>query len=370
MIFVCLSHFALAYLSPHGATIGDFMILVSMLASPTFMLVSGMTVGCLVLMYPRDVARLQLLLLDRGLFLLVVGHIVLAGAMLQTHSPQAAYSTGFITDAIAVAMIIGPRITARVPMRSRAIAAALLYTLNWILIVGWHPSGGIMALVKYRAIGELPATHQALQPAVFPVLPWFAVYLVGTVLGQHFARQLQNGMTNAARRSLLVCGAVAMLAGLLVHTAIDRFEARSLAHLDAGSLELLAAPAHKAPPGFVYLLFFGGAGLMVVWLVLALDARNHLRSVLSVLRHFGKASLLVFLVQEYLYFVLLRRWNPPYTRVWPLLYLASLVPLVTAAMLWNRINGNRWFTVGLTALARRRAVRRRRERAPFVVVRA
>ena len=94
MFFVCLAHFSGAYLWPHGMKGAELLDIVSMVASPSFVLISGMTFGFLATLHPDDVRHLRIRLLDRGVFLLVVGHLILATSQLRRTSMAAAYSTG------------------------------------------------------------------------------------------------------------------------------------------------------------------------------------------------------------------------------------------------------------------------------------
>src|SRR5947209_17006849 len=66
MFFVCLSHFAGAYLWKHGIRGADFLATVSMIASPSFVLISGMTLGFLGALNPQSLPHLRVRLLDRG----------------------------------------------------------------------------------------------------------------------------------------------------------------------------------------------------------------------------------------------------------------------------------------------------------------
>lgn len=369
MVFVCLSHFAAVYLSPQRIGIASLLTTVSMIASPAFMIASGMTTGCLAVMHPRDMPRLRRVNLDRGVFLLVVGHAVLAGALLGTHSIGSAYTMGFITDTIAIAIIVGPRVVGRLSSRSRLIVACALYFVSWLVVAGWEPANTPLTLAKRFAVGELPALPHTAQPPMFPVFPWFAVYLLGTVLGEHFGFFLRSTREDLARRLLVRTGAAAMLGGLVLYLAARNAAALGLTPSSAEALNQLTSPTYKTPPGLAYLLYFGGCGLIVLWLLLQLEARGRARQLLGVLRRFGQASLPIFLLQEYLYFMLLRWWALPYTSVWPVLYLASLTPLIAIAVMWCRVDGNRFLTVGLLRLIEWRTARRRRNRGPFIVAR-
>src|SRR5437899_12729419 len=78
MLFVCLAHFTNSYFFPIGQeNIGRNLVAIGMVASPTFVTVSGLVAGFLAVTRRNSFADLRRKLIDRGLFLLVVGHLLL-----------------------------------------------------------------------------------------------------------------------------------------------------------------------------------------------------------------------------------------------------------------------------------------------------
>src|SRR4030095_264888 len=111
MLFVCTSHFGWAYLGrlPGHEFEGALLEYVALIASPTFVTISGLLLVFLAKPRPHDSAALRAKLVDRGLFMLTIGHGLIALA----HAPMAggigpALEWGFITDVIAVGLLIGP----------------------------------------------------------------------------------------------------------------------------------------------------------------------------------------------------------------------------------------------------------------------
>src|SRR5947209_2248797 len=72
MILVCLSHFGTAYVREEQSLHVQLLLAVSMLASPSFLFISGMMLGLLYDRSRRDFAPTRVALLDRALFLLTV----------------------------------------------------------------------------------------------------------------------------------------------------------------------------------------------------------------------------------------------------------------------------------------------------------
>src|SRR4051812_29399227 len=129
MLFVFLSHFTAAYFWPDGPfEVASYLATASMVASPTFVVVSGMVIGFLAVTDPPGFPTLRIKLLDRGLFVLIVGHFLL---VLTTRSGFAdlghAYRTSFITDAIAVAIIVGPWLLTAFGSRRRFLLAISIF---------------------------------------------------------------------------------------------------------------------------------------------------------------------------------------------------------------------------------------------------
>jgi hypothetical protein len=57
----------------------------------------------------------------------------------------------------------------------------------------------------------------------------------------------------------------------------------------------------------------------------------------------------VYFVQAAIYSTI-RGLSLPYTNAWPLLFLATLLFMGLAARLWCQLDGNRYFTVGISAV--------------------
>lgn len=356
MVFVWLSHFCGAYLYPNGRTPeADLLVGMSMIASPSFVLISGIVCGFLATMHPANFPRLKRHLLDRGAFLLIVGHLVLAVSVLpRNHDLGVAYANGFVTDAIAVAIMFGPQLVDTMTGRWRLLLAVTLFSMNWLLVANWQPFGIGGQFVKRYIIGDLAAGTHPAAIGVFPILPWFAVYLAGTVIGEHLGRHYRNGALERARALLRRVAVASVLAGLAAYIGDRELGIHGLAWMRDPAVAEFATPTQKFPPGCAYVLFFGGAGLLVAWMMLEIEARQWLPWLTEFLRNLGHASLLVYLVQAYLS-TMLRQLGLPYSAAWPLLYLSTLSVLGLTAAAWCRIDGNRFFTVGLRLLLDRRA---------------
>jgi hypothetical protein len=110
--------------------------------------------------------------------------------------------------------------------------------------------------------------------------------------------------------------------------------------------------------------------MLLVAGILEMARRGLQPFLLNQLRQLGLASLFIYVLQFYLYAVVLRSLHLPYSPLWPLLFLASVALLALAARLWNRHEGNRFLTVGLGAYLAYRAKRRKDELTRSALVEA
>ncbi len=355
MLFVCTSHFGWAYFGrmPEHESAGALLERMALIASPTFVTISGLLLGFLTRARPADTAALRTKLFDRGLFMLTFGHLLITFA----HVPVAgglgtAFEWGFITDVIAVGLLVGPFLIDRVSPGRRLALAGGSYVLAWIVVATWHPESAVLARAKEYLVG--PSHFLDGNPRLvfecFPLIPWLAVYVAATVLGEYLGRRTAAGR-GAEIIPTLVRVAVGCLLGVLVIKGGPLvLKATGLASTSV-LVWTLGWPFQKQPPSPAYLGVYAGLGLLLLCALLAVDARSSLRRWLTIPASLGRASLAVFIAQYFLYFTVLVLWNPGYSPLWPLLLLASLVVVVGIGLLWARFGSNDVFSVGYRWLA-------------------
>jgi uncharacterized membrane protein len=359
MLFVCLAHFANAYHFTSGADeTGGYIVLVGLLASPTFVTVSGIVAGFLAITRSASFPQLRQKLIDRGVFLLLIGHAILALTGFATPRGFAwAYRVGYITDVIGFAVILGPWLVSSMRHRSRLVLAALIFTGSWAAVFFWMPSG-IGAIAKRYLIGAPNLADWTV--GYFPLVPWFAVYLAGTVIGQQLGAHYLAKNLIGGHRFLAKVGAASLGFGIAVKLGIFFLKSAFPAFAETHPTLLFSLSLYqKFPPGPVYLTLFGGAGMLLVAGVLEMARRGLQPFLLNQLRQIGLASLFVYVLQFYLYAVLLRSLRLPYTPFWPLLFVASVALLAIGAGFWNRHDGNRFLTVGIGPYLARRTRRQK-----------
>jgi hypothetical protein len=365
MIFVCLAHFTNNYhfVSGQDAS-GSNLVAIGMIASPTFVTVSGLVAGFLSVTRSGSFRNLQVKLFDRGLFLLLVGHAVLALSGFATGRGFAsAYRIGYITDAIGFAVVLGPWLIGALKPRSRLALAAVVFALDWCAVLLWSPGPGLPAMAKHYLVGTVNPKDWATPMGAFALIPWFCVYIAGTVIGERVGKHYFAKTERQGHLLLVKIGLGSVGVGLAVKACLVILSRVSSGFAETHPILLNVLSFYqKFPPGPMYFLFFGGAGMLLVAAVLESGRLRLQPFLLNQLRQIGLASLFVYVLQFYLYVVALKSLHLPYTPYWPLLFLFSLVLLAFAANAWNSIEGNRFLTVGIGPLVdwntRKRAARR------------
>jgi hypothetical protein len=353
MILVCLSHIKEHF--EEAAPLAYFLILATTrVATPTFLLLSGFVIGYLLRQNTR--APLAVTLIDRGLFLLIVAHLLLGVADLpRVGLHQWLFGRAMMTDVIGVALFVALLVY-------RASAGALiaggvsLCVVSWAAAMTWVPDSP-----RLQFLGSLLFhLHSAPGPRLeVPLLAYLGVFMIGMALsaGSQRALRARDYRALARRWSMIGAGALGLvLAGIVIwHLGKNSLPAP----LDEPHVvQLLRATLHpgsKLPPGPSYLLFYGGLGLLMT----ALFLRNRPAWLLGPAARFattiGRASLACFVVQDWLMFVLPEAFG--YARVtsvafWAGYFALSVLVLYVLAQAWNRLEGNRFLTVGLKHVVR------------------
>ena len=187
MLLVILSH-AAALVDIRSAPAQAYLALIRFtnLASIAFVFLSGTMVSYF--FETCDRRRVALRFARRALFLAFVIHpaIWLACWFWSPGQPLVMLRAWYITDTIAVCLLIGPPIMRLLTLRSRVVVAALLPIVAALARVFLVPSSELGVTLKYLAVGSVPLSIS------YPLLPWLAVFLAGSVLGATIARAGEN----------------------------------------------------------------------------------------------------------------------------------------------------------------------------------
>jgi hypothetical protein len=316
-----------------------------MIASPTFMIVSGMMLGLLYRIHRGNFRAIQVKLIDKGLFLLTVGHLLILVATIPLAGGlHAALRIGFITDVIGVSVVVGSLLIPRVSSAGRIGLGAGAYALGWAMILFWHPHALGWSLLRTALAGELSPFDPHVYAYLFPLLPWFGVYLCSTSLGERLADQAAVDESQLARQFLRL-GGLSVALGVALKVGLMLFRGRGLAHDADLPWERLAEPGQKLPPAPAFLLVYGGAGLLLIGALFLVQRWRPMGWFLRLTSRMGQTSLFVFILQYFVYFSFFALAALPYSPVWPAYFFVSLLFVVLVDLFWYRHDLNRLLTV-------------------------
>jgi uncharacterized membrane protein len=349
MILVFASHFGDTYFrsvshDPRARALG----MVTKIATPAFLLISGMMIGLLHSERGGEaLARVRARLVDRALFLLLAARLVIGLA----HAPRSGwycFDYVFVTDTIACSVLAGCFLVPRVSARGRILLGASLVALTWLLIPLWMPPVASLRSALKHVLFGYDRVEELLY--VFPLVPWLGTYLVGSSLGERLAR-------DRLQRSAITLGWTGT--GLAVAALSAKVAYWVLPHPPSvpGQETLIArltSPLQKDPPGPAYLAYYGGLALVMVSVLLALETSGRLGGLRRGLASLGRASLFAFVAQYYVYYFALFLIHPRPSRAWPFLLAATVALLWVLSAVWDRQGYNRFFTLGWSAPPRPR----------------
>jgi hypothetical protein len=357
MLFACLSHFAwwLHAVYPEAsaqlATIG-------MVATPTFLLISGAMVG-LMASGSTDLHGLRTKLLNRGLFLVTVGHLLISAA--EAHQDGGllqAIESSTIVDEIGLATVLASANVARLAdaRTAQRIAgfALLTFCASWSAVLIWHPSGHAGLSIKQVLLGG-DLTESRLNVYTSPTVQYLSIYAMGLPLGHLVCNRRGDLTSRGDLSSRGLYANYAMILGLtltLTASLLHLVGARWSQHLAIGALHdavsFTTRISYKMPPAPLYLMFYAGAGLALSGALLWLAAR-HIGSFIMVrLATIGRASLFVFVLQYFLYWTLPDLLGIRVNRWCAAVFMLNVLLIYHAAAVWVRYRGNRWLTLGIS----------------------
>jgi hypothetical protein len=322
-----------------------------LVATPLFLLLSGVNVG---VFFQRAARTAQVCgrMIDRGLFLMIIGHsaIALCGALSsgwQHTWADSFFRSIYITDVIGLALCIsGFARHRRIKPRQLLLAATAVYLIGWMATMWLVAASGGNVISTLLLFGTLTPFRTAVDFAV-PVLPYLAIVFAGQAIGESISVRLAD--PEGSRRlvvTLFKASACAIATALLGKFGWALLEPPG-GEAVARSLEMTMSPLQKIPPGPAYLLFFGGAGIGIAAVILLMVGKQVAVLATSALAMVGRVSFSVFIAQFWMYWIFVPLL--PFSllaRAWPLWFVLSILVLWCGAAVWDRFQGNRWFTVG------------------------
>lgn len=351
MVFVGISHISI-FVWAYSSSLGVLLLSLGHFATPNFLLMSGLAAGFQLARSSSaaTVARI----VDRGLFVLLMGHVLVGGSLVYLAAPGTAFEHMVITDTIGFLLCMTPLLR-NIEPRTAFVTGGALFILTSTVAFALQPhSDAALFLSEIFLDVQNSANLEAGWAA--PTLQYFGIFIVGIGVGKVIYRQRGTAGEAALSWRLLTCGgggillAIALNVGahLLRHSLLTGVAAPSWGDAVLSGLEVY----RKNPPSLAYALFYGGAGIALVGLLGIAERRAHGR--LMKLAHyaavFGRASFITYVAQQYLVeFVPMwlgfEMWLTPAFAVVYLLLVVFATFLIADA--WDRRNGNRALTLGL-----------------------
>jgi uncharacterized membrane protein len=350
MLLVFLAHFSQELtIGPAGSGVPLLLQQIGMVASPTFVLVSGLTLAFVLgRVRPDGVFPAQMRVLDRAIFILLVVHIALVISDVLLAPYQRGLRQFFITDMVALNLMVGLVLLPKTGRTGRLAVAGILYGAGWTTHLVLHPSGIGLAAVAEEILTGPTASH-ALDYG-FPVLEWAGVFLMGTVLGEAMVAARTPKTRRVWAMRLLRGGAAAVIVAV---------SSKAVLFVPAIHAAVAARPAvreflslfGKAPPSPVYLMFFGGIGTCLIAGASLLSLHEMAPRLRAWVAVFGRNSLFVFMLQSAVFRDLVARLPlEGHPWLWPFGFIAATLFIWSGALLWDRLGGNRWLTLGVGQL--------------------
>jgi uncharacterized membrane protein len=352
MFFIAVSHISF-YLINDSALLASYLRAIGFVATPNFLLMSGLACGYQLAAAPTTATALRIL--DRGLFAFLVGHLLVAGSLVYVVPSGTAFEHVVITDSIGILLCLAP-VLRSASARALFWLGAGVYLLSSTLALAWHPTTKVLTLLGALLFaindGDMPDVGW-----VTPTIPYLGIFLVGVGLGKLISCRRSAGYSRELDVRLAVAGSAAIVMALASNVARHFLKPYLLPHWTAKNwADVLLTTLnirHDAPPTLGYALFYGGIGVALVGLfglLTALEKRGLAARVLEPSAVIGRASLVSYVVQQWtIDFVPLwigfDSWLTPVTA--PFYLVLNTVLMYWVARIWGRHQGNRLMTLGL-----------------------
>jgi uncharacterized membrane protein len=237
-------------------------------------------------------------------------------------------------------MIFGSYLLPKIRPVVRLVTSAGIFFISWVVVLELSMVNRHVSFWLEPLTGNLK--HQWFD--VFPLLPWFSVFFAGTVVGEKVSMYFHKNALSSIERlllrlSLLTLGTFAILQGIKILLRRQGWD------VDSGYLGALLFHGQKNPPGLSYLIFYGGVGLFMLYVLALMIRLRILPQLIGILKLIGRNSLYVFVIQYFfmisLNVLLLPRWSP----FWPVLFVAEMIPVILLTWFWDIKGYNRFLTV-------------------------
>ncbi|MCP4632813.1 MAG: DUF1624 domain-containing protein [candidate division Zixibacteria bacterium] len=274
------------------------IVWLSQLATPAFLLISGMMLGYL--FYSSDKSRfqrLELKLIKRALILLTFIHIFMnSGWAIYNSKPIMILTVFGITDVIGITLLIYLYFIKRISIK--LYPAVIAFIAAWFFARSWFPDGYTMMIIKQLFLG--PSADQPLHlHSSFALIPLTCIFHIGVVFGKKLSVAVMRGQLNNVKRMFLKAGIMMIIAAILLHQA-GKFLFPKLILLGKDWENALYL-FQKYPPSISYVLFYGGFSILLINFLLWYGKKFNGYGLWGrIFRVFGRTSLFTFAIQMHI----------------------------------------------------------------------
>jgi hypothetical protein len=351
MAFVALSHFSWT-LEHTRPGLAELLEDVAMIASPTFLLLSGAMLGLLQLRRKDGLPLLASRLFHRGLFVLVVGHLMISGASALTHDLpywSVVLDRVYITDVVGICLMLLPRLTVQRGVGTLLTIGIALYLCALLVGYLWQPTRAGSVVVEQIFFGAHGHAGRQLMDFASPIVPYVGVYIAGIGLGSYIDK-VAGGSIESREAWRIVGVAVTMLFIAVCAKAVFM-----LAHVDLQTrvgavVHELTSPFQKLPPSPAYLMTFAGLGVLALCGFFWMERHASRALPLRAFAVLGQCSFFVFILQFYIFGPMSDHPDAFGGRFWWLSYLGAMAVIGCLALAWRRARGNRLFDITYTLM--------------------
>lgn len=316
---------------------------VTNLGTPGFTLISGLLLGYFEQTH-SDFQRIRQKYFIRGLQLLTLAHPLIALAtypLRQEASFSAVYLCyWYITDTLAILFMALPTLVPRLNARAR-IVLGITCLLSWKVFSLFPPfSSPLLLVMKEILFGASPRAPRLLGD-IYPILPLAGLFMIGTVLGNTFARSFAEKTLDqfVGRLQRNIAPLIALSGFLIGLWGWGKFHSESVL---GNTLKILFYPEKLSSllPFYTGFLF-----LILAYFIRKVEMEKRFGRVEKSLALFGKTSLFTYVAQYFLVQTIpsLIGWRNQMNAIEMILYLGgAMMILFYLARAYNDSFLKRW----------------------------
>jgi len=351
MLAACLAHSSELLAGQSNSPLGAALVTMGLLATPTFLLLSGVVCGYLSTTDSGGLSwAYRWRLIDRGLFLLLVGHLLLGLILGTWYGVLAALGHSlYITDAIGIGQIVAAFALQRVSKKNLFIGGVAIFVIATAVTVSIGVPHSHNTRYLMRLFLGLKEVDENDGGYMVPIIPYLGIFIVGLACGLEYGARRVHGITMQQIATVCIRAGLAFVGIALILKVAAVIVRPHLSLSLYPMLSILTNVRQKLPPGIDYVLMFGGTGVFITGIICHLSKYEYGRQLVGTLAVLGRASLVIFLIQFWLYYFPVKSLHAhPLSIAWFAIVLPlSWVALWWVAWWWDRGNYNRFLTLGL-----------------------